>query len=337
MDTVSSYWNIIAFIITTVVYYLAFKPKLTVDMLSDEVQYAKYNKTYYFVLTMYFLAVVLIQFLINIGLMASKCGGSMNQNVADAAFITFLPWFFLFGAIIVILIVFPGFKSAFSDVLGYFFVAGSANKILTEILMNPEIEEKIESMSSTQGQTSTQVDPSSTQGQTSTQVDPSSTQGQSSNPSSAVELQNQLGGTLVGDQDRLANNPSENNKKSMQQAADAIVKLMGNMSILINQITPSNFNQYWDILKPLMKSGYSDNLEKKQELLTVVESRSNIGEGFWYGYTALLLSSIIQYNIAITPCTKDTQAIQASYKQYVDQEEKNKAQQEKTQTTYVLK
>ena len=324
MDTVSSYWNIIAFVITTVVYYLAFKPKLTVDILSNEDLYAKYNKTYYFVLTIYFLAVVLIQFLINIGIMAGKCGGSMNQNVADAAFITFLPWFFLFGAIIVVLIVFPGFKSAFSDVLGYFFVAGSANKILTEILMNPELEEKIEAIPSTQGQTSTQVEPSSTPGQTSTQVEPSPTP----NPSSA----NQVGG-----QDPLTNNPSENNKKTMQQAADAIVKLMGNMSILINQMTPSNFNQYWDILKPLMKSGYSDNLEKKQELLTVVESRSNIGEGFWYGYTALLLSSIIQYNIAVRPCAKDTQAIQASYKQYVEQEEKNKAQQEKTQTTYTLK
>jgi len=313
MDTVSSYWNIIAFIITTVVYYLAFKPNLTVDMLSDGELYAKYNKTYYFVLTMYFLAVVLIQFLINIGLMASKCGGSMNQNVADAAFITFLPWFFLFGAIIVILIVFPGFKSAFSDVLGYFFVAGSANKILTEILMNPEVEEKIEAIPSTQVENSSTVEPSTVQSST-----------------------EQLPKTTSGG-DPLANNPSENNKKSMQQAADAIVKLMGNMSILINQITPSNFNQYWDILKPLMKSGYSDNLEKKQELLTVVESRSNIGEGFWYGYTALLLSSIIQYNIAITPCAKDTQAVQASYKQYVEQEEKNKAQQEKTQTTYVLK
>jgi hypothetical protein len=325
MDTVSSYWNIILFVITTIVYYLVFKPKLTVDILGNEELYAKYNKTYYFVLTMYFLAVVVIQFLINIGLMASKCGGSMNQNVADAAFITFLPWFFLFGAIIVILIVFPGFKSAFSDVLGYFFVAGSANKILTEILMNPEIEEKIDAMSST-------VEPSI--GQPST-VEPSSTSGQPYTPSSAVELQNQLGGTVVGDP--LTNNPSENSKKSMQQAADAIVKLMGNMSILINQMTPSNFNQYWDILKPLMKPGYQDNLEKKQELLTVVESRSNIGEGFWYGYTALLLSSIIQYNIAVSPCTKDAQAVQASYKQYVEQEEKNKAQQEKAQTTYTLK
>jgi len=330
MDTVSSYWNIIAFVITTVVYYLAFKPKLTVDMLSDDKKYTQYNKTYYFVLTMYFLAVVLIQFLINIGLMASKCGGSMNQNVADAAFITFLPWFFLFGAIIVILIAFPGFKSAFSDVLGYFFVAGSANKILTEILMNPEIEEKIEAIPSTVESStveSSTVEPST--------VEPSNpTPSQSSNPvQSSTE---QLPETTSGG-DPLANNPSENNKKSMQQAADAIVKLMGNMSILINQITPSNFNQYWDILKPLMKSGYSNNLEKKQELLTVVESRSNIGEGFWYGYTALLLSSIIQYNIAITPCAKDTQAVQASYKQYVEQEEKNKAQQEKTQTTYVLK
>lgn len=46
---------------------------------------------------------------------------------------------------------------------------------------------------------------------------------------------------------------TEEQKLGLQQAADAIIKICGNNSILINQIVPSNFTSYWDILKPLMK------------------------------------------------------------------------------------
>jgi hypothetical protein len=32
-----------------------------------------------------------------------------------------------------ILTIYPGFKSAFSDVIGYYWVYGSANKLITEL------------------------------------------------------------------------------------------------------------------------------------------------------------------------------------------------------------
>ena len=35
-----------------------------------------------------------------------------------------------------VLIIFPGFKSAFSDVIGYYWVSYSANKLVTEILID---------------------------------------------------------------------------------------------------------------------------------------------------------------------------------------------------------
>ena len=35
---------------------------------------------------------------------------------------------------------YPGFKSAFSDVIGYFYVSSSANKLLTDLLVNKDIE-----------------------------------------------------------------------------------------------------------------------------------------------------------------------------------------------------
>ena len=45
-------------------------------------------------------------------------------------------------------------------------------------------------------------------------------------------------------------------KKELQDAAEAIVKLTGNMSILVNQLVPSNFNEYWNILKKMSSHSF---------------------------------------------------------------------------------
>ena len=56
----------------------------------------------------------------------------------------------------------------------------------------------------------------------------------------------------------MDNNPnaSEEDKKAMQDVASVIIKICGNNSILINQIVPENFINYWKIMKPLMKKQY---------------------------------------------------------------------------------
>jgi len=271
----STYLSLFCFIIITIGYYF-FKGKLVASPEGDTSGqiYQNYLRTSYSRVAIYFLAVVLVQFAINAGIIVNKCGGSVTQNIGSAFVMTFIPWILIFGILITILILFPGFKSAFSNVVGYFVVAGSANNILNELLINTNINDAIE------GDTS-----------------------------------------------------SEENKKSLQKAADAILKLCGNMSILINKIVPSNFDEYWEMLKPLMKPQYqAGDPEMKQKLLDLVVRRDNVGEAMWFLYTAILLISVIQYNLSSKGCVKDLAAMQKSQQEFVAQQAAEKEKQEKAKS-----
>ena len=90
-------------------------------------------------LAFYLGVVVVIQLLLNVTYLVTKCGGALDKNIGAAALFTFIPWVLIFGVMLAVLIIFPGFKSAFSDVLGYYAVAGSANDIFSVILISIEI------------------------------------------------------------------------------------------------------------------------------------------------------------------------------------------------------
>jgi hypothetical protein len=213
---------------------------------------------------------------VNASVMVTKCGGSLIQNIGSAFLITLIPWIFIFGGVILSLIMFPGFKSAFSNVIGYFAVSNSANNILSELLVNTDLNQTINAAKDT-------------------------------------------------DPKKIDN---------LKSAAEAIIKLCGNMSILINQIVPSNFVEYWAMLLPLMKEQYQAGApEMKQKLLDAVVVRDNIGEALWYIYTAVLLISITQYNIMSKPCNKDLVTLQASQDEYLKTEKKINADSEKQKST----
>ena len=219
----SSYLNIITFLSSTLFYYLAIKPSLSYDTLIDANKYKKYTSSTYTYLGIYVLLVMVLQFMVNTSIITSNCGGNVTDNIGAAGLLTFFPWSLIFGVLIIVLTVYPGFKSAFSDVVGYFYISSSANKVLTELLIDKEVQTKLNS----------------------------------------------------------DNVSTEEQKLGMQQAADAIIKICGNNSILINQIVPSNFNSYWDILKPLMKSKYQidspETADIRNQLFDLVVTRDNVG------------------------------------------------------------
>jgi hypothetical protein len=256
--------SIIFFVIVTIVYFLfpsIGKPKLTlIDLENEENQtlfYSKNVKSLFFYLGF----VVVSQLFLNIGYLMSKCGGSLDKNIGAAALYTFIPWILIFGVMLAILVIFPGFKSAFSDVLGYYAVSGKANEIFGSLLLGTDINQMIE---------------------------------QTTDNSKKQELTN---------------------------AAEAILKICGNKSIIINQMNPENFTQIWDTLKPLMKQGQENNIELKQQLLDLVVLKDNIGEAFWYIYTAILISSVVYYNLATRGCVKSVDQIKADHDEYVKQQE----------------
>ena len=74
----NTFLNIFAFILITILYYIALKPKLTIDIMSNVDGYKKYNKSLYFNLGIYFLLVLLVQFGVNASIIINKCGGSVS-------------------------------------------------------------------------------------------------------------------------------------------------------------------------------------------------------------------------------------------------------------------
>lgn len=267
----STFLSLIVFTIITIVYYL-FRPK-PLYMLTDSnpESVGSYNSQKTMYLVIYFLAVILSQFVINASVLSANCGGSLSDNIGSSAIVTLVPWTIIFGMMMTIIIIFPGFKSAFSNVIGYFAVAGSANNILSKLLVNSELESIIES-----------------------------------------------------------ENTTEEHKKGLKRAAESIVKLTGNKSVMINQIVPENFNAYWGILEPLMKPEYftskaAELVDLKKQLFNITILRDSIGEAIWYFYTAVLLTFIIQYNIVVRGCVKNPESLNASLQEYNDQIEADAA------------
>ena len=279
----NSYLNIVTFLLTTLFYYLAIKPSFTYEISIDQTKHKDYISKNYMYLAIYLLLIMVIQFIVNASIISSTCGGNITENMGAAGVFTFLPWTLIFGVLLVILTIYPGFKSAFSDVVGYYWVSSSASKLLTDLLIDQNIQNKIDSST-----TST---------------------------------------------------PEQ--KQGMQNAADAIIKIVGNTAVLINQIVPSNFEAYWNILKPLMKPAFQiDSVETtdiKTKLFDLVVSRDNVGESMWYMYTGLLLTSIVQLKITSRGCVSNPKTMEQNYKKFLADEKQSKSQQDlSTNTTYTI-
>ena len=279
----NSYLNIVTFLLTTLFYYLAIKPSYTYEISIDPTKQKEYKSSSYMYLAIYLLLVMVIQFMVNASIISSTCGGNITENMGAAGVLTFLPWTLIFGVLIVILTVYPGFKSAFSDVIGYFWVSSSANKVITELLVDPKIQKKMNE-------------------------DATSTPEQ---------------------------------KEAMMTAADTIIKICGNTSVLINQIVPSNFQSYWNILTPLLKPKYQtdnpDTEKIKNELFEIVVTRDNVGESMWYMYTGLLLTSLVQLKMTTRGCVSNPKTMEENYQKFKDAEQKAKDQKAlATGTTYTI-
>jgi len=330
-----SYLNIISFLITTVFYYLSLKPQITASSFSDKTsqEYMDYKGNQYLYLGVYFLLVMIVQFVVNTSIITSNCGGNISDNIGFAGFITFIPWTLIFGVILLILIIYPGFKSAFSDVIGYFYVSSSANKIITELLVNKDLENSLGANTGA-GVPETKSNVVDTNANTSVIDESLKPSDQSSDESSGIspqlpsDYQPMIGGQAV-------------NKKELEKAADAIVKICGNTSILINQMVPENFDDYWKILNPLKKPIYQDDSNPetkkiKDELFELVTIRDNIGEAMWYIYTGLLLVSITQMKIASRGCVNSQATMEKNYKQFLENEKQVQEAKANSTQTYTI-
>ena len=112
-------------------------------------------------------------------------------------------------------------------------------------------------------------------------------------------------------------------KIKMESTSQVILKIMGNNSILINEITPGNFDKYWQVLIPLMKSSSNEDEKNKQkdELLKIVTTRDTIGEAIWVLYTGILCVAVSDYQINLVKCSKSVDDMDKQYSEYLEEKE----------------
>jgi hypothetical protein len=288
-------WNIVLFLIITLLYFLCFKKKPTVTPETGQYTY----EPQFMSLFLYYALILLVQWGLNIWGLSIKCGsGDTGSNFATAFQITFLNWGLLFGIMITLLVAFPGMKSAFSDVIGYYFISLPANELLTELMYN-NVEDLTKAVTGVDGKV---------------------------------------------------------NDKTMNSTTEAISRVLGNKSILVNEVYLANFNTFFDMMNPLFKDKYHDTSktiikdgetivtgvntllsEKKQEMLELVATRDNIGEGIWYIYIGTLLISICQFAIQSRPCLQTLEDMMKKQADYEEQEQQAiDAKNNATSTTYVM-
>jgi len=241
-----TYLSIASFIIITILYYVVptvGKISVSIKAFTSVGDMETFKQESNVRLAIYLAVVILTQFIINTTFVINACGGSNISNYGSAFLITFLPWIFIFGIMLITLIMYPGFKGAFADIVGYFFVSNSANEILSQVLMSDAVTQS----------------------------------------------------ALTGVSDTTV-------KTDLIRAAESITKMLGNKAIIINQITPLNFINMWDMLKQLMKPTVYENEELKKQLLDVAVMRDNIGESLWYIYTGVLIISYTSFKITSATC-----------------------------------
>jgi hypothetical protein len=134
-----SFISLLLFIVSTILYFVFLKPGLTVAELTKPNGFSDYYSASNSKLMVYIAIVVGSQLFLNFFYLLSKCGGSPGQNIGAAIGYTFVPYLFIFGVLVAVLVMFPGFKSAFSNVVGYFAISSSANQLLSELLVNSDL------------------------------------------------------------------------------------------------------------------------------------------------------------------------------------------------------
>ena len=314
----NSYLNIFTFLLTTLFYYMILKPSLDYKTVSNGELYKDYTTRNYVCLAVYLLLVMVVQFIVNSSIIAQKCGGSITENMGAAGMFTFIPWTLIFGVTIIILVIYPGFKSAFSDVIGYYWISNQANDLLIELLLQQNVEDSLAKGASDSPSTIT-ASPDMTP--TAPRMSPSQVDAAAARAKAAIASKD----TMVG-----GKNPSDN-KQAIREVADLILKLCGNTSILINQMTPRNFEPYWSLLTPLKKPKYQNDTSAetqtlKKQLFDLTVTRDNIGETLWYIYTGLLLTSIVQLKITTRGCATNPKTMEENYAKFQKQQDAIQAQ-----------
>ena len=91
---------------------------------------------------------------------------------------------------------------------------------------------------------------------------------------------------------------------------EALAHIYSDKSLLINEVTQSNFDKFWENMSAVFKPGVKDNSSLKQKLLDMVRLKDIVAEYVWYLLTGFLVTSVGYNYVANSGCTQSVQEMQ---------------------------
>ena len=203
----------------------------------------------------YLLLLIIGEYFINLGLTESLCGTNQWDT---ALFVTLIPWVVIFGILNLMLLVFPGWLSPFSNTFGYAVARLSGISSLLDQILLPKIEE------------------------------------------------------------------SDKETKQTKDAAQALARIYTDQSLLLNEITQTNFDEFWDKTSPLFKPDAKNNVSLKDQLRDFIRMKDIVAEYIWYMLVGFLVTSVSYNYVVNTGCSQSAAEMEQRHKDYQSKEEEIK-------------
>uniref|UniRef100_A0A6C0HHH2 Uncharacterized protein n=1 Tax=viral metagenome TaxID=1070528 RepID=A0A6C0HHH2_9ZZZZ len=97
---------------------------------------------------------------------------------------------------------------------------------------------------------------------------------------------------------------------------EALEHIYSDKSLLINEITTSNFDRFWTNMSSLFKSGVADNGDLKQQLYGFIRLKDIVAEYMWYLLTGGLVTSVGYNYVVNAGCSQNLKDMKQKDKKY---------------------
>lgn len=109
------------------------------------------------------------------------------------------------------------------------------------------------------------------------------------------------------------------NEKQPGGIEKALAQIYTDQSLLINEVTPDNFNKFWDEMTPLFNKGAD---QYKEDLRDMVRLKDIVAQFIWYMLTGGLVTSVGYNYIVNSACTLSSAEMKKRHDEYVEDEQK---------------
>lgn len=196
----------------------------------------------------YALLIVVGEFFVNLGITSAMCG---SAEWATALMVTLFPWGFIFGILVLLLTMFPGWLAPFSNTFGYgVAILAGLNTVLADI---------------------------------------------------------------------LEPNPKSKKNDETQAMDEALAHIYSDKSLLVNEITLSNFDYFWNKMQGVFQKGVYSNTGLKGQLYSMIVLKDVVATYIWYLLSGLLITSVSYNYIINSACSNSAQDMQKRHDEYEQQ------------------